>query len=72
MDTRFAAGKHRYLGSNKREVYSWGEGGNGQLGHGSPTNNEKVPRLVSSLKTKHILRVCAGAYHSIAISGAFN
>jgi alpha-tubulin suppressor-like RCC1 family protein len=47
------------------DVYSWGSGSFGQLGHGVKGSLNK-PRLV--LKNKRICQVAAGRYHSIALN----
>lgn len=39
----------------ERQVYSWGEGGKGQLGHGN-TQSLAKPALVQSLTGKSISR----------------
>ena len=41
--------------SNERMVYTWGEGGNGQLGHGTQENHS-FPEVVQALKGKSIVR----------------
>ncbi|XP_060724838.1 alsin isoform X2 [Tachysurus vachellii] len=49
------------------EVWSWGEGQEGQLGHG-----DVLPRLqplcIKSLSGKEVVRVAAGALHSLALT----
>ena len=39
----------------ERMVYSWGDGGKGQLGHGDQENKLK-PQLIEALKGKSIIR----------------
>ena len=41
--------------SNERMVYTWGEGGNGQLGHGTQ-ESLSLPEVVQVLKGKSIVR----------------
>ena len=41
--------------SNERMVYTWGEGGNGQLGHGTQ-ESLLLPEVVQVLKGKSIVR----------------
>ena len=52
------------------QVYSWGGGSRGQLGHGTVTN-EDSPRLVMALDGMKIVKIAAGGWHSAAISGLF-
>ncbi|KAK3575470.1 hypothetical protein QTP86_026856 [Hemibagrus guttatus] len=55
------------LPSLQTEVWSWGEGQEGQLGHG-----DVLPRLqplcIKSLSGKEVIRVAAGALHSLALT----
>ncbi|XP_039613756.1 alsin [Polypterus senegalus] len=56
-----------HLPSLQTEVWSWGRGKEGQLGHG-----DVLPRLqplcVKSLSNKEVVRVSAGAHHSLALT----
>ena len=53
------------------EVYSWGRGDDGRLGHGD--NNWKyVPRRVKSLAGQRIVFVNCGSYHTAAVAGECN
>ncbi|XP_061082643.1 alsin isoform X1 [Conger conger] len=49
------------------EVWSWGRGQEGQLGHG-----DVLPRLqplcIKSLSSREVVRVAAGAHHSLALT----
>ena len=49
------------------EVYSWGSGDKGKLGHGN-TSDQRTPKLVESLRGKHIRKISAGFFHSLAVS----
>ncbi|KAJ8410132.1 hypothetical protein AAFF_G00211730 [Aldrovandia affinis] len=55
------------LPSLHTEVWSWGRGKEGQLGHG-----DILPRLqplcIKNLSSKEVVRVAAGAYHSLALT----
>ncbi|XP_053087661.1 alsin isoform X2 [Pangasianodon hypophthalmus] len=55
------------LPSLQTEVWSWGRGQEGQLGHG-----DVLPRLqplcIKSLSGKEVVRVAAGALHSLALT----
>ena len=48
------------------EVYSWGNGGNGRLGHGD-TQDRSSACIVSMLEGVNIIAVFSGASHSLAI-----
>lgn len=57
---------HSMLMTADGEVYSFGNGNNRQLGHGSPMTDELVPRLIEGpLVDKAVVGVTAGAYHSL-------
>ena len=49
------------------EVYSWGLGGSGQLGHADYTSSVR-PRCISRLATDVIIGVACGFGHSIALT----
>ncbi|XP_067111205.1 alsin isoform X2 [Osmerus mordax] len=55
------------LPSLANEVWSWGRGQEGQLGHG-----DHMPRLqplcIKTLNEEEVVRVAAGTYHSVAIT----
>ncbi|XP_034467527.1 alsin isoform X3 [Hippoglossus hippoglossus] len=49
------------------EVWSWGHGEHGQLGHGD--NQARLqPLCIKSLNSKEVVRVAAGAGHSLALT----
>ncbi|XP_033102974.1 RCC1 domain-containing protein 1-like [Anneissia japonica] len=50
------------------EVYSYGIGSRGQLGHGQP-DSEKSPRVVEALQGITVSAVSCGGWHSAALSG---
>lgn len=52
--------------TSRREVYTWGKGANGQLGHGD-TRDRNDPWLVESLKAKQVKRVVCGYNYTAAI-----
>lgn len=49
------------------EVYSWGWGVHGQLGHGG-IEDALVPTHVQALSDKQIIKVCGGYCHTLALS----
>ena len=69
--TSLACGaRHTIALSSTFEVFTWGSGCMGQLGHGS-RHDELLPRPVEALKSRGLRAqvVAAGAYHSCAIIG---
>lgn len=49
------------------EVWSWGNGEHGQLGHGDSLARLQ-PLCIKSLNNKEVVRVAAGAHHSLALT----
>ncbi|KAI4831556.1 hypothetical protein KUCAC02_001093 [Chaenocephalus aceratus] len=49
------------------EVWSWGQGEDGQLGHGDNLARLQ-PLCIKSLNSKEVVRVEAGAHHSLALT----
>lgn len=52
--------------TSKNEVYTWGKGANGRLGHGD-TEDRKIPTLVEALKDRHVKFIACGANFTAAI-----
>ena len=46
-------------------LYTFGGGGNGQLGHGD-AQRQQTPKLVDALANTQVVAVAAGTYHSLA------
>ncbi|CAJ2655465.1 unnamed protein product [Trifolium pratense] len=46
--------------TSKKELYTWGKGSNGRLGHGD-TDDKKSPTLVVALKDRHIKYISCGS-----------
>jgi len=69
-----AAENHSLVTSgNEGEVWSFGYGSYGKLGHGAVgahfgTGNEVVPRLIEAFRRVKVRQVEAGQYHSMALS----
>jgi len=60
-------GSHHCLAfSAAGQVYTWGSGGRGQLGHGR-RRSEAVPRVVAALSELCVVRVACGG-HSLAVT----
>uniref|UniRef100_A0A1D1XGZ2 Putative E3 ubiquitin-protein ligase HERC1 n=2 Tax=Anthurium amnicola TaxID=1678845 RepID=A0A1D1XGZ2_9ARAE len=52
--------------TSRTEVYTWGKGANGRLGHGD-TNDRNCPSLVEALKDKQVRSVVCGTNFTAAI-----
>ncbi|XP_075506181.1 PH, RCC1 and FYVE domains-containing protein 1-like isoform X1 [Primulina tabacum] len=52
--------------TSRTEVYSWGKGANGRLGHGD-TDDKNSPTLVDSLKDKQVKSISCGTNFTTAI-----
>ncbi|KMZ57829.1 Regulator of chromosome condensation (RCC1) family with FYVEzinc finger domain [Zostera marina] len=52
--------------SRKNDVYTWGRGANGRLGHGD-IDDRKVPTLLEALKDKYVKNITCGSNFSAAI-----
>ncbi|KAM9828663.1 alsin isoform 1-T1 [Syngnathus typhle] len=55
------------LPSLQTEVWSWGQGQHGQLGHGDNADRSQ-PLCIKSLNSKEVVRVAAGSHHSLALT----
>ncbi|XP_042494518.1 PH, RCC1 and FYVE domains-containing protein 1-like [Macadamia integrifolia] len=52
--------------TSKNEVYTWGKGANGRLGHGD-IEDRKIPTLVEALKDRHVKYMACGSNFTAAI-----
>lgn len=52
--------------TSRNEVYTWGKGANGRLGHGD-IEDRKTPTLVEALKDRHVKYITCGSTYSAAI-----
>eukprot|EP00937_MAST-01D_sp_MAST-1D-sp2_P006793 g6793.t1 len=67
---RVACGRQQTVAVTEAgEVYSWGQGHEGALGHGVKTN-ESRPRLVEGLKGKRVVDVACGREFTLALTSA--
>jgi len=64
-----SGGKHCLALSSEGEVYSWGEGEDGKLGHGNKLPCDR-PRVIESLRGKDIVDIACGGAHSAAITAS--
>ncbi|CAB0009589.1 unnamed protein product [Nesidiocoris tenuis] len=62
-----SGGKHALALTIDGKVFSWGEGSDGNLGHGNTLSLEK-PRMIEALKSKKIRDIACGSSHSAAIT----
>ncbi|CAL8292457.1 unnamed protein product [Arctogadus glacialis] len=60
-------GSQELLPPLQTEVWSWGHGGRGQLGHGDHLARLQ-PLCIKSLNNKEVVRVAAGDHHSLALT----
>jgi len=59
--------EHCMLLTETGQVFSWGGGSRGQLGHGTLASEDK-PRLIAALDGMKMKKIAAGGWHSAAIS----
>lgn len=52
--------------TSRNEVYTWGKGANGRLGHGD-VEDRKTPTIVETLKDRHVKYIACGSNYSAAI-----
>ncbi|KAJ8297784.1 hypothetical protein KUTeg_024315 [Tegillarca granosa] len=64
-----SGGKHCLALSAEGEVYSWGEGEDGKLGHGNRSPCDR-PRVIESLRGKEVVDIAAGGAHSACITSS--
>ncbi|KAJ0976599.1 hypothetical protein J5N97_012073 [Dioscorea zingiberensis] len=65
--TEVACGSyHVTILTTRNEVYTWGKGANGRLGHGD-LEDKKTPTLVEALKDRTVKRVACGSNFTAAI-----
>ena len=62
-----AGGRHCAAASSAGEIFTWGDGRMGQLGHGD-TQPRLVPTIVASLHGRHVASVACGLEHSVAVT----
>lgn len=61
-----SGGKHCLALSSDNEVFSWGEGEDGKLGHNNRDSYDR-PKLIESLSGLGIIDIACGSAHSSAV-----
>uniref|UniRef100_H3CDQ7 Alsin Rho guanine nucleotide exchange factor ALS2 n=1 Tax=Tetraodon nigroviridis TaxID=99883 RepID=H3CDQ7_TETNG len=56
------------LPSLDTEVWSWGRGSEGQLGHGDQLASRLQPLCIKALSGEEVVQVAAGSHHSLALT----
>uniref|UniRef100_A0A0P4W3Y5 HECT-type E3 ubiquitin transferase n=1 Tax=Scylla olivacea TaxID=85551 RepID=A0A0P4W3Y5_SCYOL len=64
-----SGGKHCLALTADGDVYSWGEGDDGKLGHGNKSPYDR-PRLIETLQGKGVVEIACGGAHSAAITSS--
>ena len=59
--------RHTVALTAEGSIYSWGYGGDGQLGHGD-YQVQTLPALVTALRSEHIVDIACGDKHTAAIT----
>ena len=59
--------QHSVAVTMRGELWSWGCGDHGRLGHGDSTN-QKVPRVCVALLDRHVRAVACGGAHTVALA----
>ena len=62
-----AGSDHCVAVTSTGELWSWGSGMSGQLGHGD-TEDHLVPRRVEALAAEHVVHVAAAGNHTLAVT----
>ncbi len=58
---------HTVVLSKDGNVYTWGRGDDGRLGHGD-TGWKHEPRLVTAMKNRFVRQITCGSYHTAAVT----
>lgn len=58
---------HSLALSEDGNVYSWGDGDYGKLGHGNPTT-QRQPKMIGGRGWWNVINICAGFRHSAAVT----
>ena len=66
--TAQAGGQHTVALSNEGQVYTFGAGQSGRLGHGND-KNQLVPTLVAALEFEEVVSIASGYAHTVVLTG---
>lgn len=66
-----SGGKHCLALSADGDVFSWGEGEEGKLGHGDRLSYDK-PKLIEALSGVSVVDIACGSAHSACITSSGN
>lgn len=59
-------GFHSCALTNQGQMYTWGGGDKGQLGHGDE-NNQNLPVVIEALRGKKVIKMSSGMHHTMAL-----
>ena len=62
-----AGNKHSMVLTGKGEVLSFGDGGNGQLGHGDDKDQHE-PKVIEEMRGTRVVAIAAGIKHSMVLT----
>ena len=62
--------KHTAVCTEEGNMYTFGRGKNGELGHGGDKENKTSPALVHALESNHITQVKCGEVHTMALTAS--
>ncbi|CAH0405793.1 unnamed protein product [Chilo suppressalis] len=62
-----SGGKHCLALSSEGDVYSWGEGEDGKLGHGNRVSYDR-PKLITALSALEVVTIACGGAHSACLT----
>lgn len=65
-----SCGRKHTLALTDYGVYAWGSNCYGQLGLGAIVQETPYPQVIAALSDKHIVDICCGQYHSLALTAA--
>lgn len=57
---------HSVILSENYEVFTFGRGNHGQLGHGNIFES-RIPKQVAGLRDKKVIKIAAGFYHTVVL-----
>ncbi|KAJ8938616.1 hypothetical protein NQ314_011425 [Rhamnusium bicolor] len=69
--TRVSCGSMHSMALNQwGHVFTWGSDYHGQLGQNIGENIQSIPKIIRALATYHIVQICCGQRHSIALANS--